>query len=224
MFSHQTLTPKFSPMFLLSFHPCFFTKFSTMLLQSFHPCLLQTFHPCFLQSFHSCFFTHLFHPCFFHPSFYNHVFSPMFFFHPCFTKFSPMFFIHLFYKDSPMFFSPIFFTHVFLQSFYTCFFTHVLYKVLTHVVYFHHNLFNFSKFLESLPQHFQFCLSFYNNIFRFCLSFINFQFSPTKFLKLHFQSLSKLLASYLTFLLALEPTTQCSFGKINNVYTNTTHR
>ena len=43
-------------------------------------------------------------------------------------------------------------------------------------------------------------------------------YKPMKFLQPYFQSSSKFLSTYLTFLLVLEPTTQCSFGKINNVY------
>ena len=43
-------------------------------------------------------------------------------------------------------------------------------------------------------------------------------YKPIKFLQPHFQSSSKFVSTYLTFLLVLVPTTQCSFGKINNVY------
>ena len=85
-------------------------------------------------------------------------------------------------KFSPMF-SPCFF-HLFLQSFHPCFF-------------FHHNIFNF-------------CQSFYHNIFSFCLSFYKLSVFTYKVFTTTFSVLTKFLTPHLTFLLVIEPTTQCS--------------
>ena len=100
------------------------------------------------------------------------------------------------------------------------FFTHVFYKVFTHLFAKFSPMFFWQSFHPCFFLHPSFFTNaFFTHVFFSPMFFHSCcVYKPIKFLQTHFQSSSKFLSTHLTFLLVLVPTTQCSFGKINNVY------
>ena len=131
---------------------------------------------------------------------FQEVFSPMFFFNKPFT--------HAFFS-SMFFFSPIFFLQSFHPCcFHPCFSSPMFFTKFSHMFFFHPCLFLPFFFTSAFFSH-AFSPMFFHSC---CL------YKPIKFLQPHFQSSSKFLSTYLTFLSVLVSATKCSFGKINNVY------
>ena len=130
-------------------------------------------------------------------------------FHQCFVY---KVFSHVFTKSSPMFF----FHPCSLQSS----------RENPCLFYFHHNIFIFPYVFRVSTTTSSVLPEFYNNILSFCLSFYELSVFAYTVFKTTFSVIIQIFTNhpYLTFLLALEPATQCSSGKINNVSTNTTHR